>query len=131
MAAPKVDVWTDLSHFSPWKCCFHNGYTSCKYYSVHFAVFLCKKSCIYYHFDHFSQKPSKPTQICYIFHFFSRLEHGKCTNPLSKCFLQLTNIRGIPVAQQTFVSWWNSILYFKLPQIIIFCSFVACDCIPI
>ena len=47
-----------------------------------------------------SKKPSKPTQTYYIFDFFSRLEHGTCTSPLSKWFLQFTNIRGIPIAQE-------------------------------
>ena len=125
------DVWTDLSHFSPWKCCFYNGYTSCKYYFIHLAVFLWKKVPFVIILTGSSQKPSKPTQTYYIFYFFSRLEHGTCTSPLSNCFLQLTNIRGIPIAQEPYVSWWNLIFSFKLPHMVIFCSYVACDCTPI
>ena len=117
------DVWTDLSHFSPWKCCFYNGYTSCKYYSIHFAVFLCKKVAFITILTTSLKNHRNRPKLAIFFIFFSRLEHGKSTNPLSKCFLQLTNIRGIPVAQQTFVSWWNSILHFKQPQIIFILQF--------
>ena len=64
------DVWTDLSHFSPWKCCFYNGYTSCKYYFIHLAVFLWKKSLICYHFDWLLSKTIETDPNLLYFSFF-------------------------------------------------------------
>ena len=59
--------------------------------SIIFYTWLCfhgKKTPIVIISTGSSQKPSKPTQTYYISDFFSRLEHGTCTNPLSKWFLE-------------------------------------------
>ena len=128
------DVWTDLSHFSPWKCCFYNGYTSCKYYKyyfLHLAMFLWKKNSHLLSFRLAPLKNHRNRPKLIIFLIFSPgwsmervLVHCQSDSYNSQTSEEYQLHRNPPV------SWWNLILHFKLPHMIIFSSFVGYDCIP-
>ena len=125
------DVWTDLSHFSPWKCCFYNGYTSCKYYSIYFAVFLCKKVAFITILTA-SLKIHRNRPKLAIFFIFSpgwSMEslpiHYQSASYNSQTSEEY-QLHSKPLSHGGIRSYISS-----KRKISLFCSFVACNCIPI